>query len=176
MGIKMNINNTLQHWIKNKTLWIGLILLSLSMLGVAWFYQYVLEDPPCVLCIHFRLLFFVIILFSIIGLLTRHYKVGNIGSSLGVLASFAFMTERAYQTLGTERRFITGECGFTLNFPDWIAVDKWFPSFLKPMTSCGYTPEMLFGMTTMAEVLMVFTVIMTLFSAWMLILSFLRKT
>lgn len=170
----MKINSLLQQWIKGKALWIGLILLSLTMLGVAWFYQYALDEAPCVLCIHFRLLFIAVILFSIIGLLTRVYKAGNIVSTLGVLASFAYMTERAYQTLGTERRFITGECGFALNFPDWIAVDKWFPAFLKPMTSCGYTPEMLFGIT-MAEVLMVFTIVMTLFSLWVFILSILKR-
>jgi len=170
----MKINSILQKGIKNKSLWIGLILLSLSMLGVAWFYQYVLDEPPCVLCIHFRLLFILIIFFSIIGLISRNNKLGNIVSAFGVLASFAFMTERAYQTLGTERRFISGECGFALNFPDWIAVDKWFPAFFQPMTSCGYTPEILFGIT-MAEVLMVFTVVMTLFSLWVFILSLFRK-
>ncbi|MCF6190497.1 MAG: disulfide bond formation protein B [Cocleimonas sp.] len=171
----MKINSILHQMIKGKTLWIGLIMLSLSMLGVAWFYQYFMDEPPCVLCIHFRLLFVVIIIVSLIGLLTRHYKLGNILSSFGVLASFAFMTERAYQTLGTERRFITSECTFGLNFPDWIAVDKWFPSFFQPMTSCGYTPEILFGIT-MAEALMVFTVVMTLFSLRVFILSFSRKT
>lgn len=168
------ISTTLQRWIKGKTLWVGLILLSLSMEAVAWFYQYIMDEPPCVLCIHFRLLFVAIIIFSIIGLLTRRYKIGNIVSAFGILASFGFMTERAYQTLGTERRFITSECTFGLNFPDWIAVDKWFPSFFQPMTSCGYTPEILFGIT-MAEALMVFTIIMTLFSVWVFILSFLRR-
>jgi len=170
----MKINSTLQKGIKNKSLWLGLILLSLAMLSVAWFYQYVLDEPPCVLCIHFRLLFIVTIFFSIIGLLSRNTKLGNIISAFGVLASFSFMAERAYQTLGTERRFINSECSFGLNFPDWIAVDKWFPSFFEPLTSCGYTPEILFGVT-MAEALMVFTVVMTLFSLWVFILSLLRK-
>lgn len=170
----MKINLILKHWITSKILWLGLILLSFAMLGVAWFYQYILDEPPCVLCIHFRLLFVVIILFSIIGLLSSKSKIGNILSAFGVFASFAFMAERAYQLLGTERRFINSECSFGLNFPDWIAVDKWFPSFFQPMTSCGYTPEILFGIT-MAEALMVFTIVMTLFSLWVFILSLLRK-
>jgi len=171
----MAINSILKNWIKQRTLWIGLILLSHSMEGVALFYQYVLNEPPCILCIHFRLLFIAIIIFSIIGLLTRHSKVGNILSLLGIVASFGFMTERAYQLLGTERLFISGECGFALNFPDWFAVDKWFPSFLQPMTSCGYTPEVLFGIT-MAESLMVFTVVMTLFSFWALVLGMSKES
>jgi len=89
---------------------------------------------------------------------------------LGILTSFAFMTERAYQLLGTERRFIDGECSAGLNFPDWIAVDKWIPWLFQPMTSCGYTPEVLFGIT-MAESLMVFTVVMLLFCLWLFVLT-----
>jgi len=166
----MSINSRLQQWIQGKTLWIGFILLSLSMEAIALYYQYVLNEPPCILCIHFRLLFVAIIIFSLLGLLTHKFKLLRIISMLGILSSFAFMTERAYQLLGTERRFIDGECGFGLNFPDWIAVDKWVPWLFQPMTSCGYTPEVLFGIT-MAESLMVFTVVMLLFSLWFFVLS-----
>jgi len=166
----MSINSRLQQWIQGKTLWIGLILLSLSMEAVALFYQYVLNEPPCILCIHFRLLFVAVILFSLLGLLTHKSKLFRVLSMLGVVSSFAFMTERAYQLLGTERRFIDGECGFGLNFPDWIAVDKWVPWLFQPMTSCGYTPEVLFGIT-MAESLMVFTIVMLLFSLWLFVLA-----
>ena len=171
----MNFNATLKYWIKSKILWIGLILLSLSMEGVAVFYQYVLNEPPCILCIHFRLLFIAVIIFSIIGLLTRDSKIANIFSLVGTAASFGFMTERAYQLLGTERLFISGECGFGLNFPDWFAVDKWLPSFFQPMTSCGYTPEVMFGIT-MAEALMVFTVVMTLFSIWAFVVALSKRS
>jgi len=167
----MTINSTLQHWTQSKILWIGLIVLSIAMEAIALFFQYVLDEPPCVICIHFRLLFVVIILFSFIGLFTYKSKIGRIISVLGVTSSFFFMVERAYLLLGTERRFISGECGFALNFPDWIAVDKWFPWFFQPMTSCGYTPEVLFGIT-MAESLMVFSVVMSLFSLWLLFVTF----
>jgi len=166
----MSINSRLQQWMQGKTLWIGLILLSLSMEAVALFYQYVLNEPPCILCIHFRLLFVAIIIFSLLGLLTHKSKLFRVISMLGVVSSFAFMTERAYQLLGTERRFIDGECGFGLNFPDWIAVDKWVPWLFQPMTSCGYTPEVLFGIT-MAESLMVFTIVMLLLSLWLFVLA-----
>ena len=167
----MTINSTLQHWTQSKILWIGLIVLSIAMESVALFFQYVLDEPPCVTCIHFRLLFISVILFSLIGLFTYKSKIGRIISVLGVASSFFFMVERAYLLLGTERRFISGECGFALNFPDWIAVDKWIPWFFQPMTSCGYTPEVLFGIT-MAESLMVFSVIMSLFSLWLLFVTF----
>jgi disulfide bond formation protein DsbB len=164
---------TSTHWLQTKTPWVSLILLSILMLGVALFYQYQLDELPCVVCIHFRLLFVLVILFAVLGLFTRKSKFGNIISSLGIVSSFAFMTERAYVLLGTERRFIHGECSFGLNFPDWIAVDKWLPWIFEPKTSCGYTPTIFFGIT-MAETLMVFSIVMSLATLWMFVSSLRR--
>ena len=67
------------------------------------------------------------------------------------------MVERSYQLLGTERGFVFGDCGFELGLPSWLAIDVWIPSIYRIETSCGYTPELIFGIT-MAEFLMVFSV------------------
>ncbi len=171
----MNRNNILQHWIQAKSFWIALIILSLSMNGLALFFQYVLEEPPCILCIHFRLLFVLITFFAIIGLLVRKNKALRIIALTGILGAFTFMTERAYQTLGTEKGFVSGECSAILNFPDWIAVDRWIPWLFQPMTSCGRTPELFFGIT-MAEALMAFTIVMTLLMAWSLLAAIRDKS
>ena len=167
----MTINTTLQQWMQEKFFWISLILLSLSMEGVALFYQYILDEPPCILCIHFRLLFAVIIIIAFKMLWLKSSGLSRILASLSLLAVSAVMTERAYQLLGTERRFIFGECSMDLGFPAWLAVDKWVPWLFQPLTSCGYTPEIVFGIT-MAEALMVFSIGMVLFTTWMLFNSF----
>lgn len=155
----MKIVARLSKLLKGTALWWGFILLGISMEAVALYYQYVLEEPPCVLCIHFRLLFVSMIIISVIALLIRHYKFGRFVSALALLIISILLVERSYQLLGTERHFVMGECGFTLNFPDWIAVDKWFPALFKPMTSCGYTPEVAFGIT-MAESLTALSVVL----------------
>lgn len=166
----MTINSTLQQWMQGKLFWIAFILLGVSMEGVALFYQYVLDEPPCILCIHFRLLFAVIIIIALKMLWLRSYKFSRIVASLSLLAVSGVMAERSYQLLGTERRFILGECSMDLGFPAWLAVDKWVPWLFQPLTSCGYTPEIVFGIT-MAEALSVFSIIMVLFTAWMLFAS-----
>jgi len=160
----------LQLLMQSKLFWISLIFLGIALEGVAVFYQYYMEEPPCILCIHFRLLVILLIVFALLGLLLRSSKGGLIATSSALLFVFIGMFERSYQLLGTERGFIQGECAATLNFPDWIAVDKWMPSFFEPWTSCSYTPKLVFDIT-MAEALMVFSLMMVLFALGMLIAS-----
>lgn len=62
----------------------------------------------------------------------------------------AGVTERAYQLLGTERGWTFGSCDFDLGLPHWLALQEWFPAMFKVWEACGYTPELLFGVT-MAE-------------------------
>lgn len=163
----------LQLLMQGKLFWIALVLLGLALEGVAVFYQYYREEPPCILCIHFRLLVVLLIVQAVLGLFLRSTKLGVIIISFSLLVTFAAMLERSYQLLGTERGFIKGECAATLNFPDWIAVDKWVPSFFMPWTSCSYTPK-LFLDITMAETLTLFSVMMVLLAMGMFIASFRR--
>ncbi len=47
------------------------------------------------------------------------------------------------------------------SLPNWFALDKWWPTVFEVMEPCGYTPELLFGIT-MAEALVVFSILMLL--------------
>jgi disulfide bond formation protein DsbB len=165
----------LQLLMQGKLFWIALVLLGVALEGMAVFYQYYMEEPPCILCIHFRLLVILLIIFAFIGLLLRSTKTGLIATSILLFLTFMAMLERSYQLLGTERGFIKGECAATLNFPDWIAVDKWMPSFFMPWTSCSYTPKLLFDIT-MAEALTVFSIVMILLAISMLMAGFRMRT
>ncbi len=164
----------LQQLMQGKSFWIALILLGIALEAVAVFYQYIMDEPPCILCIHFRLLVVALIVFSLLGLFLRSFKIAQITLSGALLLIFVGMLERSYQLLGTERGFIEGECAATLNFPNWIAVDKWMPSFFEPWTSCSYTPKLLFDIT-MAEALIVFSVAMVLLGMGMLVASSSRR-
>jgi disulfide bond formation protein DsbB len=58
--------------------------------------------------------------------------------------------------------------------PDWFALDVWFPKLFKVWEPCGYTPELLFGIT-MAEGLLVFSVVMVLVTVTLTIATLLGK-
>ncbi len=151
--------------------WLLLILLCVAMEGVALFYQYGLDYGPCVLCIHIRIWIAALLLISVGGLLFRPCPVAQrILHPLTLIAALG-LTERSYQTLGIERGWIEGSCSFDTGLPDWFALDKWLPQAFEPWESCGYTPELLFGIT-MAEALMAFSVVLVIVSAALSIAQF----
>jgi disulfide bond formation protein DsbB len=153
--------------------WLALVLIGLSFEGVALFYQYVLDQMPCVLCIHVRILMLALILVALAALLLRHLKWPNALVHLLTVLVAAGLLERSYQLLGTERGFTFSDCGLDLGLPDWLALDVWFPAVFQVQTTCGYTPELLFGIT-MAEALIVFSVVFVLVSLAMTLASVLK--
>jgi disulfide bond formation protein DsbB len=115
-----------------------------------------------------------LIIVSFAGLVTRQKRVMNsIVHLLMVLIALA-LVERSYQLLGTERGFVFGDCGFELGLPAWFTIDEWLPSLYRVETACGYTPELVFGIT-MAEALMVFSVCFLLVSVCLTLVSFVRS-
>ena len=82
--------------------------------------------------------------------------------------------ERSYMLLGTERGTVMASCNFDLGLPSWLAFDKWLPAVFEVQASCGYTPELLFGIT-MAEGLIVMSSALVIISALLSVTSLLKK-
>ena len=110
---------------------------------------------------------------SIVGLLSRNSRAVNAAAQLSIVLIAIGLTERSYQLLGTERGFVFGDCGFDLGLPAWFAIEEWLPSIYRVETSCGYTPEIVFGIT-MAEVLMLLSVCLLLFSSCVFLASLVK--
>jgi disulfide bond formation protein DsbB len=153
--------------------WGSYIAASVILMGIALYYQHILDTPPCLLCIQVRLLLSLLILISFFGLLFKHRR--RVNSTLHIATVFVAvaMLERSYQLLGTERGFVFSDCGFDLGLPAWFAIEDWLPWLYRVETTCGYTPEILFNIT-MAEALMLFSVVFLLISACVALASFLR--
>ena len=148
--------------------WLGLLVLGLALEGVALYYQYVLDQLPCVLCIHVRMLVFALIMVSVLGLVFS--RLPRMSGVLWFIATgiWVWMTERSYQLLGTERGWILGECQMKSGLPDWLALEEWMPWLFQIHEPCGYTPFLLFRIT-MAEALIVLSFLMTLLCAYQLL-------
>jgi len=167
--IKKLENFSYSNWYWGLALITGIIFMS-----VALYYQHVLDTLPCLLCIQIRMWISLLIIVSFAGLVTRQKRVMNsIVHLLMVLIALA-LVERSYQLLGTERGFVFGDCGFELGLPAWFTIDEWLPSLYRVETACGYTPELVFGIT-MAEALMVFSVCFLLVSVCLTLVSFVRS-
>lgn len=139
-----------------KSYWIILMCMASVMELTALYYQYALDEWPCVLCIHIRIWLMALIGVSISALLTRSVSVIHIMQHGSVSIIMAAMLERSWILLGVERGTIFGSCDMNLGLPAWFALDKWLPFIFEVKTACGYTP-VLFLNITMAEALLVFS-------------------
>jgi disulfide bond formation protein DsbB len=142
-----------------RTYWSVLALLAATLLVTALFFQHVLGELPCMMCIQVRIWVTVLLICAISGLLLRHNRLLNPVFQAAVMVCAAGISERSYMLLGTERGFVFSDCGFSLGLPDWLPLEAWFPALFQIETSCGYTPEIVFGIT-MAEALMVISMLL----------------
>ncbi len=151
--------------------WGALALFGLLVLGVALYFQYALDEWPCVLCIHARIWVIAMTLVALSGLvLCRHAVTNAVGHGMTLLTA-AGLLERSLVLLGTERGTLFGECGMDLGLPAWFALDQWIPSLFEVQASCGYTPELWAGGVTMAEGLVAMSIGLILISGAQLLLS-----
>jgi disulfide bond formation protein DsbB len=155
----------------NKIYWALVFMLGLSLEAVALFYQYVLDEWPCVLCIHVRIWVLGFTLVALVALfagsnrwLLRGFHLLNSVMMLGFV-------ERSWQTLAIERGWVFGDCSMESGLPNWFALDKWFPAIFEVQTTCGYTPVIIFNITT-AEILMVISSALLLVSILLSFVSF----
>lgn len=142
--------NTLTCFVRSQWYWLAMIFSGLAMEGIALYFQYVLDYGPCVLCIHVRIWVMVFILLGVVGLLCRNSRLLSIIVSVLTVVAAIGLSERSWMTFAIERNLIEGSCTMGTGLPEWFALDKWLPSIFEPWELCGWTPELLFGIT-MAE-------------------------
>ena len=141
--------NKLSQLPKSNYFWLTLIVLSILLEGVALYYQYQLDYLPCVLCIHIRMLVFLLLLVSLVAFLLKRTR--NVCFVIASLTWF-WILERSWQTLGTEMGWVLGECQMSSGLPSWFALEKWFPWIFEIHEPCGYTPYLFFEIS-MAQAL-----------------------
>lgn len=156
-----------------KWYWLSIIAIGLGMEGIALFYQYGLDYGPCVLCIHIRIWILALVAVAVLGLFSRHHAEFAKITHLMVLACGVGLFERSWKTLAVERGWIIDACSMDSGLPNWFALDKWLPTFFEPWEPCGYTPELLFGIT-MAEGLVLFATALSFVAFLFLVLQFRR--
>lgn len=150
---RFNIINTLAIAFSHKLYWLLIALLGLSMEATALYYQHVLEEDPCQVCIHIRIWVAGFILLSVLMLAIPKGKIANIIGHLINTVLIAGLWERCLFLLNVENGNANSSCNFFLNFPHWFALDKWMPELFEVRALCSYTPDVFFGIT-MAQSLM----------------------
>ena len=131
------------------TMVVGAVALEL----VALYYQYALNQYPCVLCIHVRIWVAGFIVVGVLGLALKRSRVGAAAASLLSLGTAIGFAERSWAALATERGWSQElACSMDAGLPPWFALEEWFPALFKVQAACGYTPVIALNIT-MAEAL-----------------------
>ena len=155
---------------RQRRYWLLLLMLGIALEGGALYYQYALDEWPCVLCIHVRILVITFVLLAALALgCTRSIAMMRLLHGVNSLVML-WLVERSWQVLAVERGWIFGDCDMDLGMPAWFALDKWLPAMFEVQTSCGYTPLILFDIT-MAEALLVISILLLIISATLFVTS-----
>jgi len=149
------------------------MVLALALEAGALYYQYIMDYPPCVLCVHVRAWVLAIFVAALLGLVLRHSQWGLVFANALTLGSALGMLERSYQTLGVEMGWVEGSCGnMQANFPSWLQLDEWLPAVFKPLDSCGMTPWLIPQFLSMAQGLVLIAGALSVMLLILLIASF----
>ncbi len=130
--------------------WTAMALASASLLAVALYYQYVLHEEPCQVCIQARLWVCALILVSVVFALLPQRPVWQLPGHLLGLISCIGLGERGWFLYQLENGKGDGSCEFQLGMPDWFAVDQWLPALFEVRNLCSFTPALPLGLS-MAE-------------------------
>ena len=152
------------HALQTRWYWISLFVAGVALLTVALYYQYVLGDEPCQVCIHARLWVVALTLIALLMIAAPQKTALRIAANAGVLVASVGLTERARYLYRLENGIGDGSCQFQLGMPDWFAIDRWMPWLFEVRNLCSFTPEMLFGLS-MAESLMAIGALLSLVAA-----------
>ncbi len=136
-----------------RLVWGLLGLTALALLGMAFFYQYVMDLQPCVMCIYIRMATIGVLIAALIGFIAPHIlAVRWLG--LGIWAVSIYYGVEFSRQLYEIQNPVPGEfgagCSYLPNFPEWMPLHEWFPGVLMPNASCSDPPWTWLGLS-MAE-------------------------
>lgn len=155
--------------------WLALAVGALALEIIALIYQHLLNEPPCVLCIHARLWVLGVLLAGGLGMVLRRHWWGLVAAQAVLIVSLLGLLERTWVGMRVERGLYEGVCGMDPGFPAWLKLDDWFPNVFQVWSMCGYSPIMPFGLTMM-ETLVYGSVLALLVSALGMIALLLRRS
>lgn len=125
------------------TLAAGILLLELTAL----FFQYVLDQKPCILCVYQRAALGGLLLAALIGAIAPKTPLRWI-AIVGWLAATGKTLELAWeQTQIQLHPPLFATCDFLPKFPSWLALHQWLPSVFLPTGNCTDKGWMLFSLT-----------------------------
>lgn len=148
-------------------IWSYTLLLAIGLEAGALVFQYLLDYGPCALCVQIRATLLGALILAVAGKIFTSRPMQML-LTLMLVATMALLLYQSYQVLGIERYWFESSCTLSDPFPSWMPLHLWLPTIFEPWELCGYTPEIIKGVT-MAEILIVTAAVSFALSVWHLI-------
>ncbi|WP_423186000.1 disulfide bond formation protein DsbB [Alishewanella sp. d11] len=129
--------NSLSH---KRWPWLLLALTVALLLAAGLYFQYSLNQQPCIKCIYVRAAFTGILLAALITALSPKQSTWRILGVLGWLAAAGYGVWQAQELVNIEQILASGgftTCALFADFPSWLALDKWLPAMFEVTGTCG---------------------------------------
>ena len=137
----------LSSFVHSRGYWFAVLAVGVGIEAVALYYQHVLGEPPCALCIQSRAFVLLGVLFGLLGVVGARLSLLRYAAQLGLIVSLGFLWRVSREAVLVERGLMESTCGMDPGFPSWLPLDQWLPQVFEVWTMCGYTPDFIFGMT-----------------------------
>ncbi|UVK77022.1 MAG: protein thiol:quinone oxidoreductase DsbB [Sodalis sp. Ffu] len=129
--------DSLNHYSRNRGLWLLLSLTAFALELIAFYFQHVMLLEPCVLCIYQRCALYGIMVAGLVGAILPATLLRFIGLFIWIYSAWQGLLLAIKHTdiQLHPSPFVT--CDFFVNFPHWLPLDKWLPTVFSASGDCA---------------------------------------
>lgn len=119
--------------------WLILAISALSLELSALYFQYIMNLPPCIMCIYQRVAILSIFFAGIIGYFSCKNLIGRLVafSLLGTGAIWGLLIAVEHVEMQGAAFSLFFTCELIPNFPSWAPLHEWLPFLFEATGDCG---------------------------------------
>lgn len=118
--------------------WSFILASSIAAECIGLFFQYVMKEDPCAICVHIRAWIMLIGIISIAAiLLKKHGRLPVFILYTSLMFIITKIITLADEALKIERGTVFSTCSIEAGFPSWLPLDRLIPFVFEPTGICG---------------------------------------
>lgn len=128
----------------------GLLALSAFLLEcAALYFQYVMGLEPCIMCIYQRTAVLGVLFSALVGIInpTRKAFAAPAFIGWGIASIWGYLIAREHIEMQTTDDPFAFTCDMFPNFPDFMPLHEWLPSFFAATGDCGEIDWVFLGLS-----------------------------
>lgn len=136
--MKLTFIKQLSRWPEQRAPWLALALSSSALVFVALYFQYIMYLEPCVQCIYQRTAMLALAVFAWLGVIGYGKAPVRILALSGwLVAALAGLSSAHHHVwLQTASNPLFASCSPYPDFPSWLPLHEWIPSFFAAGGLC----------------------------------------